>query len=312
MEIYRNINNIPTHSATVLTIGSFDGIHRGHQEIIGRTVNMAKGKQIKSIVVTFDPHPRHILKYDSSKLPIILDLENKLSMLKYLGVDATLVVKFTSEFSKISPEIFLEKVIRKNFHPKDLVIGYDHHFGFKRKGTPSFVKDFGENFGINVEIVDGVSDEGSIISSTRIREQIRDGYVRRANFELGWVYGFNARVVRGAGRGQDLSYPTANFTPLDSNQLLPKEGVYFTRGRVVGKQLYGMCNLGTRPTFDERDFVMEVHFFDFNNINLYSQNIRIEFLERIRDEIKFESRFDLINQLNEDKTQCLMLESKYY
>ncbi len=312
MEIYFSLDNISSYKSSVLTIGSFDGLHRGHQEIVNRTIHMAKGKRVPSIVVTFDPHPRHILNHEDSKLPIILDLKNKLTMLEDLGVDGTLVIKFTPEFSTISASDFLKDIIEKIFHPGDLVIGYDHHFGHERSGSPEFVEEYGKKTGINVEIVKAISDEGSIISSTRIREQIRDGYIRRANFELGWIYGFNAKVVKGAGRGHDLTFPTANFIPLDSDQLLPKNGVYFTRGRVAGKQLYGMCNLGLRPTFDEGKFVMEVHFFDFHDVNLYSKNIRIEFLERIRNEIKFESKNELMSQLTKDKKHCLGLLDKYY
>ena len=312
METYFSIDKISTYHRSVLTIGSFDGLHQGHQEIVNRTVHMAKGKQVPSIVVTFDPHPRHILNHEESKLPIILSLENKLTMLENLGVNETLVIPFTSEFSKISASDFLEGTIEKIFRPKDLVIGYDHHFGHDRSGSPEFLRAYAENLDINLEIVEAVSDEGSVISSSRIREQIYYGYIRRANFELGWIYGFNALVVKGSGRGHDLSFPTANFIPLDSEQLLPKVGVYFSRGRVDGKQLYGMCNLGLRPTFDEGKFVMEVHFFDFQDINLYSQNIRIEFLERIRDEKKFESKNDLISQLTKDKKHCLGLLDKYF
>ncbi len=311
METYFNIDKIASYHRSVLTIGSFDGLHRGHQEIVNRTVHTAKGRQAPSIVVTFDPHPRHILNYGETKLPIILSLENKLVMLEKLGVDGTLIIPFTTEFSQLSASDFLESIIIEIFHPEELVIGYDHHFGHDRSGSPKFVSAYVENSDINLVIVDAVSDEGSVISSSRIRELINDGYIRRANFELGWIYGFDARVVSGSGRGHDLSFPTANFVPLDADQLLPKTGVYLTRGRVVGKQLYGMCNLGYRPTFDEGKFVMEVHFLDFHDIDLYSQNIRIEFLERIRGEIKFGSKDDLIYQLTRDKKHCLGLLDKY-
>jgi len=311
METYYELTSVPPCRESVLTIGSFDGLHRGHREIINRTVNIAKGENVPSVVVTFNPHPRHILNHEHSKLPLIMDLENKLTLLKSLDVDIVLVIPFTDEFSKISANDFLRDLIENIFHPNDIVIGYDHHFGHGRTGSPQFVKNYGESSGINVEIVPAISDEGSVISSTRIREQIRAGYIRRANFELGWIYGFNAQVVTGSGRGKSLTFPTANFIPLDSNQLLPKNGVYFTRGRVVGKQLYGMCNLGTRPTFEEGEFVMEVHFFDFKEPSLYSQNIRIEFLERIRDEQKFESKHDLIAQLKIDRQNCKGLLDKY-
>ncbi|HJM46955.1 MAG: bifunctional riboflavin kinase/FAD synthetase [Candidatus Marinimicrobia bacterium] len=311
MERYFSVDQISAYHKSVLTIGSFDGLHRGHQEIVNRTINVAKGKQVPSIVVTFNPHPRHILNIEETKVPIIMSLDNKLNMLENLGVDGTLIIPFTSEFSKLSASEFLESIIEKQFHPEELVIGYDHHFGYNRTGSPEYLKEYIDKSDINLTLVEAVSDEGSIISSTRVREKIKDGYIRRANFELGWIYGFDARVVSGSGRGHTLSYPTANFIPLASDQLLPKTGVYLTRGRVVGKQLFGMCNLGYRPTFDEGKYVMEVHFFDFHDVDLYSQNIRIEFLERIRDEIKFKTKGALISQLGLDNKYCLGLLDKY-
>ena len=312
METYFELDKVSPCKSSVLTIGNFDGIHRGHQKIINRTVNIAKGKAIPSIIVTFHPHPKHILNHDKSKLSIILDLKNKLKMFDELGVDITLIINFTDDFSKINALEFLKNIIVNKFNPDDLVLGYDHHFGHKRTGSPDMVREFGKNEGINVEIVNAVSDNDSIISSTQIRNHINSGYIRRANFELGWVYGFNTNVVKGAGRGHSLSFPTANFVPRDLNQLLPKDGVYLARGRVAGKQLYGMCNLGVRPTFNEGNFVMEVHFFDCHDVDLYSKNIRIEFLERVRDEIKFVSIDDLVSQLTQDKNHCLGLLKKYY
>lgn len=150
-----------------------------------------------------------------------------------------------------------------------------------------------------------------IISSTHIRNLINSGFVRRASFELGWVFGFKATVVHGSGRGKELGYPTANFIPQEENQLVPANGVYFIRGRINSENLYGMCNLGIRPTFNETDFVMEVHFFDMNSNKLYGKLIEVEFLERIRDEKRFSNPEELIKQLNKDKENCISLMQKY-
>ena len=190
-------------------------------------------------------------------------------------------------------------------------MGYDHHFGYKRGGSPEFIQSYFSDKEIEVDIVTPFADEGVVISSSHIRELIQSGFIRRANFELGWVYGFCAKVIHGSGRGKRMSFPTANFVPVEKNQLLPKNGVYLTRGRVNEEQFYGMCNLGFRPTFDEGNFVMEVHFFDLDSVDLYSKEIRIEFLERIRDEQKFNSEKELIEQLNQDKQESLSLMQKY-
>ena len=162
-----------------------------------------------------------------------------------------------------------------------------------------------------MQIIGPVSDENIIISSTHIRELIRNGYVRRASFELGWVFGFKAKVVHGSGRGAELGFPTANFIPEEENQLVPANGVYFIRGRINGENLYGMCNLGVRPTFNETDFVMEVHFFDLSSNDIYGMLIVVEFLERIRDEKRFSNPEELKKQLIRDKDTCIKLMKKY-
>ena len=173
MERYFSVDQISAYHKSVLTIGSFDGLHRGHQKIVNQTIHVAKGKQVPSIVVTFNPHPRHILNFEETKVPIIMSLDNKLNMLENLGVDGTLIIPFTSEFSKISASEFLESIIEKQFHPEELVIGYDHHFGYNRTGSPEYLKEYVDKSDINLTLVEAVSDEGSIISSTRIREKIK-------------------------------------------------------------------------------------------------------------------------------------------
>ena len=174
-----------------------------------------------------------------------------------------------------------------------------------------YIKSYCEEKGIGLDIIHKISDEGHVISSTHIRQLIKDGFVRRANFELGSVFGFVATVIHGAGRGKELEFPTANVIPVEKNQLMPNPGVYFTRGMINGLQLYGMCNFGTRPTFNEEDLVMEIHFFHDKVIDLYGNEIRVEFLERIRDEKKFPSSEDLKSQLIKDKQKCLELQGKY-
>jgi len=311
MEVYRSLKDIPSLPNSIVTIGTYDGIHRGHQEIIKRVVAYAKAKDIASVVITLYPHPKTITCSKNTDIPLILNVEDKLSILKDLGVDNTLVIPFSESIRQLSAKQFLEDIIIQNFNPSKFVIGYDHHFGYKQEGSPEFLSNYADQNNIEIEIVKAVSDEGSIISSTEIRRLITEGYVRRASFELGWIYGFPATVVHGSGRGKKMEYPTANFVPLESSQLLPKNGVYLTRGIVDGQTLYGMCNLGIRPTFDEGDFVMEVHFFEKDDTNLYDRNIRIEFLERIRDEKKFSSKETLIEQLDKDKKHCIALLAKY-
>ena len=310
MDVYRTLNTIPNIPDSVVTIGTFDGCHRGHQEIIKKVKSVAELKRAKSVLITFDPHPRHVLD-SGAKLPLLMHIEKKLEILNSLHLDMVLVIPFDKEFSKIKAADFLTDIVVKNFHPSYFIVGYNHHFGFEREGSPQFLKNFAKKNGFSVDIIEPVSDETVNISSTHIRQLIKQGYVRRASFELGWVFGFNSNVIHGAGRGKSLGFPTANFIPEEKNQLIPASGVYCIRGRINGKNLYGMCNLGVRPTFGETDFVMEAHFIDQDLDNLYNKRITVEFLERIRDEKKFSNPQELIKQLNKDKEFCMRLMQKY-
>tara|TARA_B100001142_G_C14234769_1_gene616884 strand:- start:384 stop:1109 length:726 start_codon:yes stop_codon:yes gene_type:complete len=238
-------------------------------------------------------------------------IEEKLDIIEKIGIEIVYVINFTDEFSNIKAIDFLDNIVVPFFNPKCIIVGYDHHFGNKREGGPDFLNRYCKNKSIEIEIVGPISDDGHNISSTRIRKLINDGFVRRANFELGSVYGFNAKVVKGAGRGKELNFPTANVIPLHDNQLMPRSGVYFIRGRFIGQHAFGMCNFGVRPTFEEKDLVMEIHFFLEESSELYGKEIRVEFLERIRDEKKFPSPKDLVKQLIKDKQKCLELKGKY-
>jgi riboflavin kinase/FMN adenylyltransferase len=309
MERYFSIENIPPIKKSIVTIGTFDGLHRGHQEILKHLVSLGQGKGIKSIVVTFDPHPRQILS--NKNILLIQSLEQKLIIFKELQVNIVIVLPFTRDFAKLSAKDFLDSIIKPKLNPDHIVLGYDHHFGKNREGTPKFMENYCKKNKIGFDIINPVSDEGNNISSTGIRDLIRNGFVRRASFELGRVFGFPARVVHGKGRGHQLNYPTANIIQIEKNQLLPKPGVYFTRGRVNGHQLYGMCNFGVRPTFSEDELIMEVHFFNPEITDLYQHIVYIEFLERIRDEKKFKSKDDLIKQLINDEILCKNLQEKY-
>ena len=211
----------------------------------------------------------------------------------------------------IEAKIFLDNIVVKYFSPLTIIAGENHAFGFKRTGDTKFLGDYCKNNNIQFEIVEPLKDGEIIISSTNIRKLIDSGYIRRANYELGSIFGFYAKVVSGSGRGHKLKYPTANLVSVDKNQLHPKKGVYFTRCIIHGLSRYGMCNFGHRPTFEENELVLEVHIFGDIPNNLYGNIIWIEFLERIRNEKKFSSANNLINQLEKDEKRCLSLKYKY-
>ena len=310
MKIFTEIEKIKNCDDCVLTIGSYDGLHRGHQDIIKTLTTTAAAKSKKSALITFDPHPRHVLD-NNKKLSLIISMKQKIFLLEKLGIDILLVIPFTKEFSHMTAENFMDNVIMKYFSPSGIVIGYDHHFGYKREGSPEFLQEYANRRGINIDIINAVADDKVVLSSTHIRDLISNGFVRRASFELGWVYGFYAKVVHGSGRGKDLEFPTANIVAIEKNQLMPKTGVYLARGRVNDDFIVGMCNFGTRPTFNERELVMEINFFTSSLDDIYNREIYIEFLERIRDEKKFDNPDQLVQQLHQDRKYCLELKKKY-
>ena len=310
MNIFTEIEKIKNCDDCVLTIGSYDGLHRGHQDIIKTLTTTAAAKSKKSALITFDPHPRHVLD-NNKKLSLIISMKQKIFLLEKLGIDILLVIPFTEEFSHMTAENFMDNVIMEYFSPSGIVIGYDHHFGYKREGSPEFLQEYANRRGINIDIINAVADDKVVLSSTHIRDLISNGFVRRASFELGWVYGFYAKVVHGSGRGKDLEFPTANIVAIEKNQLMPKTGVYLARGRVNDDFIVGMCNFGTRPTFNERELVMEINFFTSSLDDIYNREIYIEFLERIRDEKKFDNSDQLVQQLHQDRKYCLELKKKY-
>jgi riboflavin kinase/FMN adenylyltransferase len=310
MKIFTQIDLVTNCAGCILTIGSFDGLHRGHQDIVKTLTTTAAAKGKKSALITFDPHPRHILDKDK-KLSLIISMKQKSSLLEKLGIDILLVIPFTNDFSHRTAEDFMDNIIMKYFSPSGIVIGYDHHFGYRREGSPEFLQQYAITRGINIDIINAVADDKVILSSTHIRDLISNGFVRRASFELGWVYGFYAKVVHGAGRGKGLQFPTANIVALEKNQLMPKTGVYLARGRVNDDFIVGMCNFGLRPTFNERELVMEINFFTSSLDDIYNREIYIEFLERIRDEKKFDNPGQLVKQLQQDREYCLELKKKY-
>ena len=311
MEVIYSKEKLISIKKSVLTVGSYDGIHLGHRELLSALVQNSKDIGIPSIVVTFDPHPREILKESLNKFPLIMNLEQKLKIIESYGVDFVYIINFTEEYSKITANDFMKKTIVHLFNPKIIIIGANHYFGRKREGSPMFLKNFGKKNNIEIIIIEPVFNKSEEISSTRIRGFLTSGFIEKANNELGAKFSILGKVVSGSGRGRKLNFQTANVRPSDKNQLLPKMGVYLIHGRINGLNAFGMCNIGIRPTFGEKNLVMEIHFFHDGITNLYGEKVKVEFLERIRDEKKFPTSKDLIEQLNIDKQTCWDISNKY-
>ncbi len=311
MEVIKNLRYINPFKTSVLTMGSYDGIHLGHKKILDEVVKYSSYFKVPSVVITFHPHPREVLVQKDTPFSLIMSLEQKLKIIKSIGVDFVYIINFTEKFSKISADNFIKENVVKNFNPSCIIIGYNHHFGKGRTGSANYLKKFCDEKSIELKIIKPILYENNKVSSSIIRENILSGRIQKSNSLLGSLFCIEAKVCSGSGRGKKLKFPTANVKPIHENQILPGIGVYFVKARIIGLSAYGMCNFGIRPTFNEKKLVMEIHLFHDKIDNLNGIEIKVEFLEKIRDEIKFRSSEKLVEQLNHDKQVCLELMAKY-
>ena len=307
MVICKNLNTIPHLDKSVLTIGSFDGMHRGHMEIIKDVKLKADRKNIPSVVITFDPHPKSILQSNVQRnWSILTNTDKKLELLEQSGIDYVLLVPFDLEFAKITAKYFMDSFIIEYFNPEDIVIGYDHHFGNKREGNAEFLKKQSEKYNFNVHVIGPLTIDDISVSSTQIREYIQNCDIKAANNYLGWEYEISGVVVKGEGIGKGLEFPTANILPEIQNQVIPGQGAYCVDAVVGNKTYPGMCNIGNRPTFYKGgENVIEVHLITEDALSLLDENIKVAFKIFIRKEKKYGNKTELVRQLELDRQICL-------
>lgn len=308
MNIYRNINEFKAKGDVVITTGTFDGVHVGHRKIIQRVTELAKKINGESVLLTFFPHPRMVLYPEQNDLRLINTIEERIELLKETGVDHLIIHPFTKEFSRITSLYFVRDILVNKLNTKKLVIGYDHHFGKNREGSFEHLKEYGPVYGFDVEEISAQEIQQINISSTKIRNSVLIGEIKAANQFLGYNYFINGTVVEGEKIGRQIGFPTANLKVNDWYKLIPGNGVYAVRVGFEGVTYNGMLNIGTRPTISGNDVTVEVHLFNFNQ-DIYTKNLRIEFIEKIREEEKFNQLTDLQNQLNHDKQKALSLLS---
>ena len=316
MEIIRCIEDLPKLTGTVATIGSFDGIHRGHQALIRNCIDEAQKRKLPSVVITFHPHPQQLLR-ESDKRPIRLltGIDERATLIeKYAPVDILLVLNFNHGFSTMSADEFAETVLENALHVKHVVVGYDHRFGHQREGDAAWLEARGKAKGYGVNVVGPINNEDLPVSSTLIRDHIQSDRLDLANAMLGHAYTLFGTVVKGEQRGQSLNFPTANVEPHLDNKLLPNKGVYLSRVTTSEFSSFGMCNIGVRPTFKNgSEITIEVNLFNIpeGQENLYGNKVTLEFLQKLRDEKKFSSVDDLIIQLENDKKTCIAIIENY-
>ena len=295
-------------TASVVTIGTFDGVHIGHQKIIKKLIKKALGKNLISVVLTFFPHPRMVL-HQNSDIKLLNTISERKEILSALGLDYIYVKEFTKVFADLSAREFVKTILVDKLHVKHVIIGYDHQFGKNRSANIDDLKRFGAEFGFQVEEISAQELEDVAVSSTKIRTSLNSGDIQTANAFLGYAYYINGTVVKGKGFGKKMEFPTANIHVDETYKLIPKNGVYAVSSSYRGKSVYGMMNIGMNPTFEGDKKTIEAHFFNFNE-DLYDQHLKITFLDRLRDEHKFESVEALIAQLRQDQIKAQQIIAK--
>ena len=300
MKVYRSLSKYSPHSKAVVTVGTFDGVHIGHQKILKTIIDEARELEGESVLLTFSPHPRLVLFPEDNDLKLLSTLDEKIAILEKSGLDNLIIHPFTKDFSRITADDYIQQILVEELGVHRLVIGYDHHFGRNREGSLDLLMQEAPQYGFEVEEIPAQEIDAVNVSSTKIRNALLKGDVDTANEYLGYTYALTGKVVPGNKIGRSIGYPTANIAPLDKYKLVPGSGVYAVFVKLDGEMYRGMANIGTRPTVtDSNKTVVEVHIFDTGG-DLYGKEIRVFFAKRLRDEIKFENVGTLAEQMKND------------
>ena len=300
MKVHHSIQNFKEKKhSSILTIGTFDGVHIGHQKIIERLNQIKDHPKDKSMILTFYPHPRRVLHH-GNEIKMLNTFDEKIQLLDKFDLDHLVVEPFTAEFSRLSALGFVRDILVNQLYIKKLVIGYDHHFGKNREGNFEQLKEYGELYGFEVEEIPAQEIENVSVSSTKIRDAIEKGEIEKANKYLGYHYLLTGDIVKGEGLGRKINFPTINLHIKDDYKLIPKTGVYIVKTILNQKTIYGIMNIGIRPTVSGKGQTIEIHLLDYQG-DLYGLKMQIEVLKRLRDEQKFDSVEDLVLQIKKDE-----------
>ena len=313
MQVHSLSQPLPAFRNAVVTIGTFDGVHRGHRLILDRMRSVAEEVGGETVIITFDPHPRNIVGMRSDPQPLLTTMPERINLLAEIGIDHLVIVPFTPAFAAMDPRDYVQDFLVARFHPHTLIIGYDHRFGRQREGDYHLLESLSETYGFQVRELDAQILRDAAISSTRIREALMQGRPEEATEQLGYPYFFSGLVRHGDKRGRTIGFPTANLKPDDPAKLLPADGVYAVRvslseadGDAYTKT--GMMNIGLRPTVDGTRHLAEVNIFDFN-ADIYGRVLTVQVISRIREERKFSGLEALQAQLSNDRSTAMLLTS---
>jgi riboflavin kinase/FMN adenylyltransferase len=300
LQTHNSIHDFFSYQKTILTIGTFDGVHLGHQKILHKIAEQAGLFNYESVVLTFFPHPRMVLGKDTT-IKLLNTLEEKEKLIEKTGIDHLIIQKFDEAFSNLSAADFVKQILVDKLNSGKIIIGYDHKFGKGRTADINNLIEFGKQFNFEVEEISAEEIGDIAVSSTKIRKALLEGNIQLVNQYLGYTFEFTGKVIEGKKIGRTIQFPTANISIEKNYKLLPKNGVYIITSKIDNINYHGMMNIGTNPTLGENQQTIEVHFFDFNQ-NIYNKKLTIKVLDKIREEQKFDSLEALQLQLNKDQT----------
>jgi riboflavin kinase/FMN adenylyltransferase len=304
MLIPESVVDVTQEVDSMVTVGVFDGVHLGHKKILDKAVGLARSLGLPAIAVTFDPTPREVLGDPGTG--ILTTIAERATLIEETGIDRLVVIPFSPEFAHITAVQFVQEILRGRLSVREMTIGYNHSFGYRREGNPEMLRTLGQKLGFGVQVVDPHLEGGLVVSTTAVKEALGTGRVEEAAQMLGRSYVVSGRVVVGDGRGRLLGFPTANIVTENDRKILPLRGVYAVRVRISGEMAtsLGMMNIGTRPTVTSGErLVAEVHLLDFEG-DLYGKGLTVAFQARLRDEVTFATLDDLKRQLAKDRTHC--------
>ena len=303
MKVFTSISEFNSTQKTIVTIGTFDGVHIGHQKIIEKLIQGTENSDYESLILTFFPHPRMVL-HEASSIKLLNTINEKSGFLKKMGLDNLVIHPFDKEFSNLSAEEFVKTILVDSFNIQKIIIGYDHRFGKNRASNIDDLIAFGDKYGFEVEQISAQEVDSVSVSSTKIRDAIANGTMAVANEFLGYNYLLSGKIIKGKQLGRTIGFPTANIKIEENYKLIPKNGVYIVKSIIQEKTVFGIMNIGLNPTVNGEDLSIEVHFLDFD-IAIYNTEITVSVIDRIRDEQKFSSIDLLKAQIQKDKNYAI-------